>query len=107
MAKPAKISDLGRAPYHRLSDSEVLLFVSRTLQPPLNDAGAPTVFAKLQGLSDILQRQAAILPALPDGPGKDRMAQAVASAGTLVAEIVDALTGAAKNVAAAPAAKSA
>jgi hypothetical protein len=39
MARTAKKSELGREPFRRLSDSEILLFVTRTLQPQL-DASA-------------------------------------------------------------------
>jgi hypothetical protein len=38
MARTAKKSELGREPFRRLSDSEILLFVTRTLQPQLDDA---------------------------------------------------------------------
>ena len=50
MAKTAKKGDLGREPVRRLSDSEILLFVTRTLQPLLDDADAANVFAKLQSV---------------------------------------------------------
>ena len=97
MSKPARTTALSRAPIHRLSDSEILLFVSRTLQPQLDGADAPTVFAKLQDLRDMLDRQEAILPDLPDGPGKDRMADSLAGTRTLLAQITDDLAGAAKT----------
>jgi hypothetical protein len=97
MSKPANSTALSRAPIHRLSDSEILLFVSRTLQPQLDGADTSTVFAKLQSLKDMLDQQDAILPDLPDGPGKDRMADTVASAKTLLAQITDDLAGAAKT----------
>jgi hypothetical protein len=97
MSKPAKTTAPGRAPIHRLSDSEILLFVSRTLQPQIDGADAPTVFAQLQSLKDVLERQEAILPDLPDGPGKERMTDTVTSAKTLLAQITDDLAGAAKT----------
>jgi hypothetical protein len=37
MARTAKKSE----PFRRLSDSEILLFVTRTLQPQLDDSDAP------------------------------------------------------------------
>jgi hypothetical protein len=107
MSKPAKTNALSRTPIHRLSDSEILLFVSRTLQPQFDGADAPTVFAKLQRLRDMLDRQGAILPDLPDGVGKDRMADILASARILLGQITDDLAGAAKTDGAAPTARSA
>jgi hypothetical protein len=100
MARTAKKSELGREPYRRLSDSEILLFVTRTLQPQLDDADAPNVFAKLQSLKDILRQQAMILPDWPDCAGKDRMRDAVAAAVDLIGQIIDDLAGAARRDAA-------
>jgi hypothetical protein len=97
MSKPGNTDALRREPIHRLSDSEILLFVSRTLQPQFDGADAPTAFAKLQSLKDALDQQDAILPELPDGPGKERMADTVTSAKTLLAQIIDDLAGAAKT----------
>jgi len=106
MSKPARTTALSRAPIHRLSDSEILLFVSRTLQPQFDSPDAPPVFAKLQNLKDMLDRQEAILPDLPDSAGKDRIADSLADAKTLLAQITDDLTGAAKTPSTAPATKS-
>jgi hypothetical protein len=103
MSKPARTTALSRAPIHRLSDSEILLFVSRTLQPQFDSTDAPAVFAKLQNLKDLLDRQEAILPDLPDGAGRDRVADNLADAKTLLAQITDDLTSAAKTAAAAAA----
>src|SRR5579864_3743213 len=89
MAKTAKKSDLGRGPVRRLSDSEILLFVTRTLQPQLDDADAPNVFAKLQSVKDILRQQDMALPDWPDGAGKDRVRDALAAAAELIAQIID------------------
>ena len=80
MARTAKKSELGREPFRRLSDSEILLFVTRTLQPQLDDAEAPNVFAKLQSLKDLLGQQERTLPDWPDCAGKDRMRDALAGA---------------------------
>jgi hypothetical protein len=107
MARTAKKSELGRELFHRLSDSEILLFVTRTLQPRLDDADAPNVFAKLQSLKDILRQQEMILPDWPDCAGKDRMRDALAVASNLIAQIIDDLAGAARRDAAAREAKSA
>jgi hypothetical protein len=97
MLKSAKTTAISRAPVHRLSDSEILLFVSRTLQPQLDDAGTQTISAKLQSLRDILEQQDALLPNFSDSPGKDRMAEALAHAKDLLAQITDDLAGAAKK----------
>ena len=107
MARTARKSDLGREPFRRLSDSEILLFVTRTLQPQLGDADAPNVFAKLQSLKDISRQQEMTLPDWPDCAGKDRMRNALAAAADLVAQIIDDLAGAARRDAAVGEARSA
>ena len=107
MARTAKTSELGREPFGRLSDSEILLFVTRTLQPQLGDADAPNVFAKLQSLKDIFRQQEMTLSDWPDCAGKDRMRAAFAAAADLIAQIADELAGAAKRDSAVGAAKSA
>ena len=107
MARTAKKSEPGREPIRRLSDSEILLFVTRTLQPRLGDADAPNVFAKLQSLRDVLRQQETILPDWPDCAGKDRMRAAVAVAAGLIGQIIDDLAGAARRDAAIRDAKSA
>ena len=107
MARTARKSELGREPFRRLSDSEILLFVTRTLQPQLDDADAPNVFAKLQSLKDNLRQQEMTLPDWPDGAGKDRMRNALALAADLVAQIIDDLVGAARRNAAVGEARSA
>ena len=94
MARAVKKSELGREPFRRLSDSEILLFVTRTLQPQLDDADTPNVFAKLQRLKDILRQQDMTLPDWPDCVGKDRMRDALAAAVGLIAQIIDDLAGA-------------
>jgi len=96
MTRTAKKSELGREPFRRLSDSEILLFVTRTLQPQLDNADAPNVFAKLQSLKDNLRQQEMTLPDWPDCAGKDRMRDALAVASDLIAQIVDDLAGAAR-----------
>ena len=107
MARTAKKSELGREPFRRLSDSEILLFVTRTLQPQLDDADAPNIFAKMQSLKDIVRQQEMTLPDWPDCAGKDRMRDALAVASNLIAQIIDDLAGAARWDAAARDAKSA
>lgn len=107
MARTAKKSELGREPFRRLSDSEILLFVTRTLQPQLDDADTPNVFAKLQSLKDTLQQQDMTLPDWPDCVGKDRMRDALAVTSGLIAQIIDDLAGAVRRDAAVREAKSA
>jgi hypothetical protein len=107
MARTAKKSELGREPFRRLSDSEILLFVTRTLQPQLDDTDAPNVFAKLQSLRDVLRQQEMALQDCPDCGGKDRMRDALAVAADLIAQIIDDLAGAARRDAAVRDAKSA
>lgn len=107
MARTAKKSELGREPFRRLSDSEILLFVTRTLQPQLDDADTPNVFAKLQRLKDTLRQQDMTLPDWPDCAGKDRMRDALAVASGLIAQIIDDLAGAVRRDAAVREAKSA
>jgi hypothetical protein len=107
MARTAKKSGLNREPFRRLSDSEILLFVTRTLQPQLDDAEAPNVFAKLQSLKNVLGQQERILPDWPDCAGKDRMRGALAAATNLIAQIIDDLAGAARPDAAVREAESA
>ena len=96
MARTVKKSELGREPIRRLSDSEILLFVTRTLQPQLADA-----------LRDGLRQQEMALPDWPDCAGKDRMRDALAVAADLIAQIIDDLAGAARRDAAVREAKSA
>ena len=105
MPSAAKAAEFGRGPFRRSSDSEMLLFLARTLQPHFDSAELPSVFAKLQRLHDMLERQDETLADIPDCPGKDRMRQTLANAKDLAAQIVEDLAGAAaKSSGAAPAA---
>ena len=106
MSRAPKTTDIGHATFHRLSDSEILLFVARTLQPHL-DADAPDVFAKLQSLKDVLDQQELILLDWPDSSGKDRICNALAKAKDLVAQISGDFAGAASRDAAVRDAKTA
>jgi len=96
MTRAAKQSQPGREPFRRLSDSEILLFVARTLQPQLDNADTPSVFAKLQSLKDNLRQQEMTLPDWPDCAGKDRMREALAAAADLIGQIAEDLAGAAR-----------
>ena len=101
MPSAAKTTEFDRGPFRRLSDSEILLFVARTLRPLFDDGETSAVVAKLQGLQDILDRQDGIVADLPDGPGKNRIGETVAQAKELVAQIVELLAGAAQKSSAA------
>ena len=57
MLKAFKKAEFSRGPFRRLSESEILLFVSRTLQSRSSELAAPDIFSKLQNLKDILDRQ--------------------------------------------------
>jgi hypothetical protein len=100
MSKAAKTADTGREPFHRLSDSEILLFVTRTLQPHCPDADAPDLFAKLQKLKDLLDRQENTLLDCPHSSSTDRLHDGLANAKTLLAQIFDDLASAAGTSAA-------
>jgi hypothetical protein len=100
MSKAPKTADSGRGPFRRLSDSETLLFLTRTLQPNLPDSETPDVFAKLQTLKDVLAQLESGLLDWPDTPGKVRMWNELAKAKSLVTQIVDDCAGAAKSEAA-------
>jgi hypothetical protein len=94
MAKVQKSAETNRIPFRRLSDSEILLFVTRTLQT--GDADTADVFAKLQSLKGVLGQQEFMLSDWPDSPNKDRMRNALANAKNLVAQIANDLAGAAR-----------
>lgn len=102
MPNAAKAAELGRGPFRRSSDSEMLLFLARTLQPHIDSAELPSVFAKLQQLQEMLDRQDKTLADIPDCPGKDRMQQTLANAKDLAAQIVEDLAGAAAKSSGAP-----
>jgi hypothetical protein len=87
MLKASKKPESGRGPFRRLSDSETLLFVARTLNPRSSISETPDIFARLQSLRDILDHQEIDLLDWPDSPGKDRFYASLLSAKRLVAQI--------------------
>jgi hypothetical protein len=105
MLKAFKKAEFNRGPFRRLSDSEILLFVSRTLQGAEPDA--PDVFSKLQSLKAILDQQEIDLLDWPDSPGKDRFYASLLKAKGLAGQITEYLAGAAKDDTAAPGKESA
>jgi hypothetical protein len=96
MLRAFKKAESGRSAFRKLSDSEVLLFLSRTLQSRGPDQGLPEVFNKLQNLKDILDQQELSLLDWPDSPGKDRLYASLLKAKSLTAEINDYLSAAAQ-----------
>jgi hypothetical protein len=100
MLKASKKAEFSRGPFHRLSDSEILLFVARTLQPRSSEPETPDVFAKLRNLNDIFDRQEIDLLDWPDSPGKDRFYASLLQAKRLATQIGGDLAGAASGDAA-------
>ena len=72
MFKMSRKADPRRGPFRRLSDSEILLFVTKTLQSRTSDQESPDFSAKLQLLKDILDQQEIDLLNWPNSPSKDR-----------------------------------
>jgi hypothetical protein len=100
MFKMSKKAEPRRGPFRRLSDSEILLFVAQTLHPRAGDQETPDFSAKLQTLTDILERQEIDLLNWPDSPSKDRFYASHLRAKRLVAELAEIFSSAASNVAA-------
>jgi hypothetical protein len=92
MPKPAQTSDIARAAFQKPQDSQgsdVLHFLTRTLQAHFLDAEPRDVLAKLQNLQDALAQQEHTLADWPDSPSKDRICAALAKAKSQVAQIVE------------------
>jgi hypothetical protein len=100
MFKMSRKADPRRGPFRRLSDSEILLFVTQTLQPRASDQETPDFSAKLQALTDILEQQEIDLLNWPDSPGKDRFYASYLKAKRLVAELTENFSSAAHDAAA-------
>jgi hypothetical protein len=101
MFKMSKKAEPRRGPFRRLSDSEILLFVTQTLHPPRAcDQETPGFSAKLQTLTDILERQEFDLLNWPDSPSKDRFYASHLKAKRLVADLTEIFSSAASDVAA-------
>jgi hypothetical protein len=98
--KASKKAETGRGPFHRLSDSEILLFVARTLQPRSSETETPDIFTRLQSLRNILDQQEIDLLDWPDSPGKDRFYASLLKAKRLTAQIADDMAAAAAGDAA-------
>ena len=96
MLKAFKKADAKGGPFRRLSDSEILLFVSRTLQTRGSEQEAHDIFNKLQSLTDILDQQEVDLLNWPNSPAKDRFYASHLKAKALTAQIADYLGAAAK-----------
>jgi hypothetical protein len=89
MFKMSKKVAPSRSPFRRLSDSEILLFVSQTLHPHSSEKETPDFLAKLQALKDILEQQEIDLLAWPNSPSKDRFYASHLKAKRLVAELTE------------------
>jgi hypothetical protein len=97
MSKAPETADSGRGPFRRLSDSETLLFLTRTLKPSSADAETPDVFARLQSLKDVLAQLESALLDLPGTAVKVRMWNELAKAKGLVTQITGDCTASAKS----------
>ncbi len=89
MLKAFKKAESSRGPFRRLSDSEILLFVARTLKSRGSEQDGSDIFNKLQQLKDLLDQQEIDLLGWPDSPCKDRFYASHMKAKALTAQIVD------------------
>jgi hypothetical protein len=97
MFKMSKKAESQRSPFRRLSDSEILLFVTQTLRPLTSDQETPDFPAKLRLLNDILKQQEIDLLAWPNSPSKDRFYASHLKARRLVAELTEDCNAAVAN----------
>jgi hypothetical protein len=96
MSKAAKpIEDRG-AQLLRAADTDVLHFLSRTLQSHFLDARPQDVLDKLQNLHTALEEQENTLSEWPDSPSKERICAALAKARNAISQIVEDLGSAAR-----------
>lgn len=77
----------------RTAESDVLHFLTRTLQAHYLDGEPTTILTKLKNLKVALYQQELTLSHWPDSPSKDRMCEALAKARNLVTQIVDEFGG--------------
>lgn len=97
MPKAANAIEDRGAQLARAADSDVLHFLSRTLQAHFLDAEPHEVLAKLRNLEIALQQQENTLSAWPESTSKSRICIALAKARSAVAQIVEDLGAAARN----------
>jgi hypothetical protein len=97
MPKAVNSIEDAAAPLARAGDSDVLHFLSRTLQAHFLDAKPQEILAKLRNLEIALQQQESTLSAWPDSASKSRISVALAKARSAVAQIVENLSTAARN----------
>lgn len=97
MSKAVKATEARSEQLSRAVDSDVLHFLSRTLQAHFLDAKPQDVLAKLQNLTAALEQQASTLSDWPDSPSKNRICAALANARSTVSQIVEDLSTAARN----------
>jgi hypothetical protein len=70
-------------------ETDVLHFLSRTLQAHFLDAEPREILAKLRNLKNALEQQEATLSRWPESPSKERMCAALAKARNLITQIAD------------------
>ena len=101
MFKMSRKAEPRRGPFRRLSDNEILLFVTQTLHPRGSDQDTLDFSAKLQALTEILDEQEMDLLNWPDSPSKDRFYASQLKAQRLVAELAENFSRAANDASAA------
>jgi hypothetical protein len=72
-----------------VGETDVLHFLSRTLQAHFLDAEPHEILAKLRNLKNALEQQEATLSRWPESPSKERMCAALAKARNLITQIAD------------------
>jgi hypothetical protein len=92
MSKASSAIERRSAPSAAAPDSDVLPFLSRTLQAHFLDAKPQDVLAKLQNLKLALEQQENTLSAWPDSASKSRICNALAKARLAVSQIVEDLS---------------
>jgi hypothetical protein len=73
----------------KAAESDVLHFLSRTLQAHFLDSDPQDMVAKLRALQTALDQQEITLSRWPDSPSKARICAALTKAKNLVAQIAD------------------
>ena len=99
MFKMSKKAEPRRGPFRRLSDSEILHFVTQTLHRRTSDQETPDFASKLQTLKDIINQQEIDLLNWPNSPSKDRFYASYLKAKRLVVELAEDFSGAASAAA--------
>jgi len=96
MSKAANAVGNRSVPLSQAADTDVLHFLSRTLQAHFLDANPQDVLTKLQNLMIALEQQESTLSDWPDSPSKSRICAALTKAQGAVSQIVEDLGAAAR-----------